>query len=325
MTPAVPLFVELCAGTAALSVRLQGGPKARPPVSRMGAKTGYADTILAAPGLRAGQGAAHYLWCEPDVGVRLLLHAYRDPTLARAAAEVIRGWADEEPRALWERLRAEGPPVLAEGVEAREVARWARIVTSNRLIPVHFSNGRWCNSARNTGPKGGLSFGGEDYCTPSESLIQAFGAVAPHPATILPDATEVDPVDLPPGTIAYMDPPYLGTTGYGHDLPRAAVLDMARRWADAGATVVISEAAPLGEHVHDPIEPIGRGALDGWHCYEVTLCRVGQKRTFSAQQREFITMNRPADSSWAAGIGARNLREREALPEPEQLALWGAA
>lgn len=50
-------FVELCAGTAALSVRLQGGPYARPPVSRMGAKTGYSKAILGIMGLRAGQGA----------------------------------------------------------------------------------------------------------------------------------------------------------------------------------------------------------------------------------------------------------------------------
>jgi len=116
-----PLFVELCAGTAAVSLRLHGGPKARPPVSRMGSKRGYAQAILNACGLRSGQGAGHYLWCEPDPGVRLLLEAYRDPELAREAAAIIRGWKDEEPRAPWERLRAEGPP---RGPGPREVARW---------------------------------------------------------------------------------------------------------------------------------------------------------------------------------------------------------
>ena len=49
---ACPLFVELCAGTAALSLRLHAGRNARPPVSRMGAKTGYADVILRVLGLR---------------------------------------------------------------------------------------------------------------------------------------------------------------------------------------------------------------------------------------------------------------------------------
>ena len=105
----IPLFVELCAGTAAVSLRL-AQPKARPPVSRMGAKTGYADAILYHLHLQPGQGAESYLWCDPDPGVRLMLEAYRDPALAREAADVIRSWADEDPRALWDRLRAEGAP-----------------------------------------------------------------------------------------------------------------------------------------------------------------------------------------------------------------------
>jgi hypothetical protein len=63
-----PLFVELCAGTAALSLRLHRDG-ARPPVSRMGAKTGYADVILRVLGLIPGQRADRYLWCEPDPGV----------------------------------------------------------------------------------------------------------------------------------------------------------------------------------------------------------------------------------------------------------------
>ena len=128
MTAACPLFVELCAGTAALSLRLHAGRKARPPVSRMGNKAGYADVILRVLGLRPGQGhtdGTRYLWCEPDAGVRLLLHAYTDRELAQGAAEIIRSWKDEDPRALWERLRAEGPATCPEGLTAREVARWA--------------------------------------------------------------------------------------------------------------------------------------------------------------------------------------------------------
>ena len=98
----------------------------------------------------------------------------------------------------------------------------------------------------------------------------------------LGDARAIEPgPDLPPGTVAYMDPPYVGTSGYGHDLPRADVVALARRWADAGATVAISEAEPIGDLVSD-----------GWYVVEVTEQRKGQKRTFSKQQREFLTMNR---------------------------------
>ena len=266
-----PLFVELCAGTAALSLRLHRR-HARPPVSRMGAKTGYADAILRILGFRPGQGAAHYLWCEPDPGVRLLLEAYRDADLARAAAAIIRGWADEEPRALWERLRAEGPPRGADpgdvGVPPREVARWLVRAT-------------WSYEQGNirTGFVGPGDRRQNTTATATATELAGMGL----PATITPDARGIEPgPDLPPGTVAYMDPPYVGTTGYGHDIPRSEVVALARWWAEAGATVAISEA-----------EPIADLTAEGWHAVRVDGERRGQKRTFSKQQAEWVTMNRP--------------------------------
>lgn len=73
----------------------------------MGNKAGYAEVILAALGLRSGQGAGRYLWAEADADVAALLRCYPDADMLRRVAEIIRGWAGEEPRALWERLRAE--------------------------------------------------------------------------------------------------------------------------------------------------------------------------------------------------------------------------
>ena len=395
-----PLFVELCAGTAALSLRLHH-PRARPPVSRMGAKTGYADVILRCMGLRPGQGSAdgtRYLWCEPDAGVRLLLHAYRDRAVSLAAAEIIRGWKDEDPRALWERLRAEGParcppvdpaevarwlwiaqrayrqgepqsggpvqigdggrwaapledslpgaPMLpaiitddARQVDPREVARYARILTANRLVNPDPQT--WQNTGR-----GGYKHGGADFCTPAADLAARFadavevpGAAVvddaravdprevarfgllqggcynnypidvknPYPdynrfppkgnwpvsiahamentatigATITDDARKVDPPQLPPGVVVYIDPPYVNTTGYAHAFPRSEWLPVVRRWVEAGALVVVSEAEPIAELV-----------AEGWHAVEITGERKGQKRTFSKQQREWLTMSR---------------------------------
>jgi len=86
----------------------------------MGSKSGYGLALLRVMGLRPGQGAEQYLWCEPDAGCRALLTAYTDPALMREAADIIRGWRDEDPRELWERLRAEGP---IRGFDAREVGR----------------------------------------------------------------------------------------------------------------------------------------------------------------------------------------------------------
>jgi hypothetical protein len=237
----------------------------------MGAKTGYADRILTLLGLVPGQGAGHYLWCEPDPGVRLLLEAYRDAGLAREAAAIIRGWADEEPRALWERFRAEGPPRGADpgdvGVPPREVARWLVRAT-------------WSYEQGNI--RTGFVGPGDRRQDTTATATATERAGMGLPATITPDARAIEPgPDLPPGTVAYMDPPYVGTSGYGHDLPRADVVALARRWADAGATVAISEAEPIGDLVSD-----------GWYVVEVTEQRKGQKRTFSKQQREFLTMNR---------------------------------
>jgi len=340
MSQPIPLFVELCAGTAALSLRLQQR-KARPPVSRQGAKTGYADAILRVLGLRPGQRAEHYLWCEPDPGCRLLLEAYRDRALALAAAEIIRGWKDEEPRALWERLRAEGPPV-GPPADAREVARFIATKTCQdargQFSPGNFDGrtivsrsgrvdfwrpqglegpagrldsapgmpafiapdartvdprevARWAWVQRRTIDPGGyfnpqdkpttaLQHGGREYASNAPS--KAFDALPALPATITDDARPIEPADLPPGTVAYMDPPYLNTTGYAADLGRAEVVDLARRWDAAGAVVCISEAEPIPELV-----------ADGWHAVEITGARVGQKRTFSKQQREWLTLNRP--------------------------------
>ena len=125
----VPLFVELCAGTAALSLRL-ARPGLRPPATRMGSKGSYADPILGVLGLEPGQGAVHHLWCEPDVQARVGLELLRDRTLALEAAKVIRGWQDPPGgyRKLWDDLRARGdftcPPDSIEAARYLTLRAW---------------------------------------------------------------------------------------------------------------------------------------------------------------------------------------------------------
>jgi hypothetical protein len=82
------------------------------------------------------------------------------------------------------------------------------------------------------------------------------------------------------------------TTGYTHDLPRAEVVTLARRWAAAGATVAISEAEAIPELV-----------AEGWHAVEITGERIGQKRVFSKQQAEWVTLNRPP--AWTPPVQGR--------------------
>ncbi len=327
-----PLFVELCAGTAALSLRLHH-PRARPPVSRMGAKTGYADVILRCLGLRPGGQAERYLWCEPDAGVRLLLHAYTDRALAMAAADIIRSWKDEEPRALWERLRAEGPAVCPP-VDAREVARWlfgsaasydpskpwsgflhpetggrygasradvARKTAGLPTLPATIADDArkvdprevaryallgW-QSYRQGFPESGFraTAGGAwpDRPPEGETVAARLEGLPGQQAAIADDARTVPtPPRLPAGTVAYADVPYRGTTGYAHAFPRSEWLPVVRRWKDAGALVCVSEAEPIPDLM-----------AEGWHAVRIDGERRGQKRTFSKQQAEWLTMSEP--------------------------------
>jgi hypothetical protein len=292
-------------------------------------------------GLIPGQRAERYLWCEPDPGVRLLLEAYRSATLAREAAAIIRSWAAEDPRALWERLRAEGPPRLPDGgAEAGEVARWLAIwgwhyrqgdwssggpvlpgdrrqdttatatatatakagldvpatvrPDARDVDPREVARWAWVQghgdsskpprlAAQYQNPEGNAD--GSWRAPPPDWLANRADALPALPALIHPDAREVDPGPcLPPGTVAYMDPPYLNTTGYASDLPRADVVALARRWAAAGAVVAISEAEPIPELV-----------TEGWHAVRIDGERVGARRTFSKQQAEWLTLNRPPE------------------------------
>ena len=108
----------------------------------MGSKAGFAQVVLAAFGLRSGEGAGAYVWAESDPDVRALLRAYPDADMLRRIADIIRGWKDEEPRALWERLRAErkarGPAVAPARVATealtmnREPAH--RVATQQRMF-----------------------------------------------------------------------------------------------------------------------------------------------------------------------------------------------
>lgn len=330
------LFCEFPAGLAAVSLRLQGGAHCRPPISRMGNKAGYAQTILAALGLHSGQGAGAYWWAEADPDVAALLRIYPDPDALREVARIIRGWAGEEPRALWERLRAErrargaatgtaewcvlrawsvksdesfyrGPNNTSGGVHDRgaltisgladRADRLAEVAETVILQKWSFSERGWEHGYG--GPGCEVRTDSAFWTTESRdkalgvdktaSLVESVGRRWPsvHVSPHIPSAAEVTaaigtPGDLE-GCIIYMDPPYAGTTGYTADLSREEVVAHALDFASLGATVAISEAEAIPDLVRS-----------GWHSVEITGGRLGQKRTFSKQQQEVITMNRPA-------------------------------
>lgn len=68
-------------------------------------------------------------------------------------------------------------------------------------------------------------------------------------------------------------------------------MTLARRWQAAGARVCISEA-----------EPIPELTADGWHAVRIDGERQGQKRTFSRQQAEWLTLSDPP--AWRPSVQA---------------------
>jgi len=172
------------------------------------------------------------------------------------------------------------PPVkVAEGMEAlRDVAAFAFLQQG---------------SFKNKGPDAGIGMPDGNTKTGHQPVLGMLARDIPasirqgwptvRVSLAIPTAAEVSaaigtPGDLE-GCVVYSDPPYINTTPYAHNLSREAVVAMARDFAAMGATVAISEQTPISE-------------LDGWEAVEITGGRVGQKRVFSEQQIEFVTMNR---------------------------------
>ncbi len=221
------------------------------------------------------------------------------------------------------------PPTTVLDLDAADLhpdfaAKYMTLLASNRLINADWIDGKW----QNTG-QGGTTHGGDEFATSADVLAKrvedvaawvflhhgsfqhkgpehgigrpqgkaagdGFGAVQPSAVVAsngldaLPPiaaavsnlpAQDIHPIPpLPPNTYVYIDPPYRGTTGYAHKFPRDDVIEVAKRWSEAGAVVCVSEA-----------EPLVFGS--GWWCLDITSVREGQKRTFSRQQDEWLTMN----------------------------------
>ena len=343
------LFCEPFAGSAALTYYLLG---AKPPISYLGAKTGYAPTIAACLGLRRRPPAGIVLG---EVGPMAAVHAVLGGAAGSAAevagmalsarwahkpgmpesgyaeqrvidrrrpetswltaeklsgdvavlphpraaevAAIIRGWADEEPRLLWERLRREGWPSLmpvpgGRWLGPQSVVEVARYVHASMLSYVKDGSMGSYSEAAGTGVKYTDKTGRTGFWRPTTPNVSAERIAAIH--TFPPLAVwqgTADALALPDdlsGWTIYADPPYLGDgsrkiTGYPHGTcSRETVLRLAREWSDRGAVVGISECVGLA------------GALGaGWHEVEITHGRRGQKRTFSVQNEEWLTMNTP--------------------------------
>lgn len=276
-------FVELCAGSAAISLRWLRA-KARPPLGYQGGKQGYADAILDALGMNPGGGVGNdIILCEPgpwgDAWEHWRTAEGRADTCARLEA-----WAGEDPRTLWESLHKTPVPVeMGERVTTWTVLQfWGfghkPVKCAGSEWKAHGFIGLPAYRAEQRERGAALGFDVSAWATKSLRLTDVATSIR-----CLPDLSRVrvhrgsaQTLEPIPGAVVYIDPPYQGTTGYGHAFPRAEVLDTAERWWAEGCVVAVSEACPL--------------PLDGWRTMRLPK-RKGAGRTWSKQQEEWLTVS----------------------------------
>lgn len=251
--------------------------------------------------VEAGYGAEYERWERGVINgmptVEKPAKRLSGPRAAEVAA-LIRSWRDEEPRALWDRLKAEGWPSLLPTGEGRwlgpcdvgEVARWAVVCEGSFRVGVPESG---YNKGKMEGSPGTSTFGA---VRPSREITEErlSGAWPSFPPLACWQGQAQD-MPLPEnldGWVIYMDPPYQNTSGYPHgDCTRATVLTLAADYSRRGAVVAISEAVPLDRD------------LPGWVSVRIDGERKGAKRTFSKQQAEYLTMNREPAHRPAIQVG----------------------
>jgi 16S rRNA G966 N2-methylase RsmD len=199
-----------------------------------------------------------------------------------AVADVLDGWRGRDVADLWAELHV--TPPSAEPAERVANYLWLQARAAGN-IPCWWSEerGEWRSpTGAKTDPEADMSISRRTKgIAPSIAGVRGWGSgnrtaglIARRVRALdrLPwdrvtvvhgDVRSVEPI---PGAVVYHDPPYQGCPRYAALLPRAEVLALATRWADAGCRVAVSEAEPL--------------PIDGW-----TVRKLAR--------REWVTANWP--------------------------------
>jgi site-specific DNA-adenine methylase len=256
-------FVELCAGSAAVAMRLCGQS---PPVSYAGNKRGYADAILETFGLDKNVKRPIIL-VEPGRWGQTW-DVLRVPEKRTDVCKRIVSLSDADARQTWVQAKDD----MAHSNDS--VTRCAA-----HLLVVAGTHGGF--------EKGG--FKGKHKRRPNvDGFIPNRDSIAKRVKTldIAQDDVSVCHQDareiVPFKSYCYIDPPYKNTTGYENCLERNDVVDLAIKWDGAGAHVVVSEG-----------EPIHELTKRGWQAKNITKQRTGQHRKNSVSKAEWLTFNFP--------------------------------
>ena len=213
-----PDLIELCAGTAAVSLAAMGASKF--PCSRVGNKVCYVDPILEELGI-SGR-IEQVLLVEADQRLASLMIALFQQKSREQMVRDISAIVGEEARVVWNQAK--------DGTSPADTLLWL------------------------AGARGGVGgFKGAHCLRPNvdgfipsrRSLIKRLECFqCPGEArVIITDVSLLNPALFAPAAV-YIDPPYQGRQGYRAKLCEP-VQEIAQRWAKHGHRVVVSEAFPL--------------------------------------------------------------------------------
>lgn len=265
-------FVDMCSGSGAVTLKLLCDGH-HPVVPYSGGKRGYAGEILTLLGVSREQ-VQRVLMIDQSVYAEF--YAVISSGGGEELASRLDVLNDRPSLDLWRETAARPVPLdLFERVLCWIVLmRWS--YPGKPVIDVDGSwrtNGVDRSKMRNLK---GTSAAGNSWTRPASTLKELAERIRKIPSmadvcALRQDVRYVAPIS---GATVYIDPDYVGTTGYGYSVPRLDLMSLVEKWRSAGAVVGVSEAEPLA---------------GGTSSHRLQRARA-KGRTFSRQQEEWLTI-----------------------------------
>lgn len=239
-------LVELCAGSAALTLHALGSKCSVMPYQ--GSKWVYRHTLAQALDAHGVRGVHRATLVEVGEWARTWKALVEDLDNVLTHVEVLTSY---DPRSVYDRLA--GAAVAGEPAQrAAEHLFLQRVNVYGKAVAVT-RDGRWMahgfSRTHAYGTEATRNFQAVNSQTERmPARLRMLPAMAGRVDVLGSDAMVVNPEYFTGRVLAYIDPPYQGTTGYPEgDLTRDQVCQLAERWAQAGHAVAISEAEPIRE------------------------------------------------------------------------------
>lgn len=267
-------IVEICAGTAAVSLAAVGLP--RFPASRIGNKAGYADAILEKMGIRPGSVSSALL---VDTDVELMLLMEQIVLHPREVAKGVENLLKLGPREAWEKA---GKVLVDHETFFSDSKRAARTLV--RIAGARGGVGGFRGAHKLRPTANGIPFSLVERVRAFQSSVDPkHGILTEHVwITYCSDAWEFSPSSplIQKRAVVYIDAPYEGRENYGPHKASGSVETLACKWASFGFPVYVSEAKPFAL------------AAEFW---DITNERKGQKRrSLTKNDYEFLNYFSPS-------------------------------